>query len=334
MSDVRGVWSRFVGVVALLAALGSAPSAEAQEVIKIGTLAPKSSPWGKVFVTWEKSINEKSGGRLQLQFFFNGQQGDEAAMVAKVKAGQLDGAAVSGVGLGKVFKPITALQSPGLFTTWTALDAARSALDAEFTKGASDAGFTVLGWYDIGVSRTLSKAVVIRKPTDFRGQKPFQWRDDVIMPMTLQVIGGVTGVPLNIPEVLPNLNTGAINVVNATALEAEQFQWASKLDHVAAEPHAFAIAGMVISSKRLDALPADLKAILVDTGKVTANALKTRIRSEDAAAYTRLAGKMTKVTFTAAEKDAWQALYTQVRQRLGQGTFSADLMTRLEGMRR
>jgi hypothetical protein len=43
---------------------------------------------------------------------------------------------------------------------------------------------------------------------------------------------------------------------------------------------------------------------------------------------------MTKVTPTAAEKEAWHTLYTQVRLRLGQGTFSPELMTRLEGMRR
>lgn len=334
MSNIRCVWSRFVGVLALLAALGSSPSAGAQEVIKIGTLVPKSSPWGKVFLTWEKAVEEKSGGRMRLQFFYNGQQGDEAAIIGKVKAGTLDGAAVTGVGLGKIYKPIAALQMPGLFTSWTALDAAREALNAEFTKGASDAGFTVLGWYDVGMTRLLSKAVEIRIPTDIRGKKPFVWRDDVIGPITYQVIGGVTPIPLNIPEVLPSLNTGAINVVTATALEAEQLQWASKLDVVAAEPHAFAIAGLVIGSKRLDALPADLKAILVDTGKVTANALRGRIRSEDDAAHTRLAGKMTKVTPSDDDRTAWQAHYTQVRQRLGQGTFATEFMTRLEGMRR
>lgn len=251
-----------------------------------------------------------------------------------MKSGQLHGAALSGVGLGKIFQSITALQMPGLFTSWTALDAARDALDAELTRGVRDAGFTVLGWYDVGRTRTMSKTVDIRKPTDLRGKKPFLWRDDIILPVIYTVIGGVSGVPLNIPEVLPNLNTGAIDVVNATALEAEQFEWASKLDRIAAEPHAFVVGGLVISTRSLDALPADLKAVLVATGKVAAEALKKRIRSEDAAACTQLTGKMTKPTLTAADKEAWKAAFTQVRQRLGQGTFSSDLVTRLEGMSR
>ena len=63
-------------------------------------------------------------------------------MVGKMKAGQLDGAAVTAVGLGKIYKPILALQMPGLFTTWSKLDAARDAMKGEFEKGAQDAGFT------------------------------------------------------------------------------------------------------------------------------------------------------------------------------------------------
>ena len=58
---------------------------------------------------------------MELQFFYNGQQGDEGAMVGKMKAGQLDGAALTAVGLSKVYKPIGALQMPGLFTTWAKL---------------------------------------------------------------------------------------------------------------------------------------------------------------------------------------------------------------------
>ncbi|HRE90327.1 MAG TPA: TRAP transporter substrate-binding protein DctP [Myxococcota bacterium] len=311
--------------------LAGAPRAEAADfTIKIGTLATKSGPHGKVFATWAKAVAEKSGGRLELQFFFNGQQGDEGAMVAKVKSGQLAGAAVSGVGLGKVYKPIAALQMPGLFSSWSKLDAARDALSAELMKGASDAGFTVLGWYDIGRVRGFGKGVAVRLPESLRGQKALQWRDDPIAPVFYQTLGGITPVQLNIPEVLPNLNTGALNALFASPLEAEQLQWASKLDHLSAEVESFHIAGLVVSSKVLDSLPADLKTILVDTAKVTTSALKTRIRSEDDAAFGRLKSKMTLVTRSASERGAWKAFYKKVRARLGQGTFAPELVTRLE----
>jgi TRAP-type C4-dicarboxylate transport system substrate-binding protein len=301
-------------------------------VIKIGTLAPAASPWGQVFKVWADAVSQKSGGALELQFFFNGTQGDEAAMVGKMKAGQLDGAAVTAVGLGKIHKPILALQMPGLFTTWAKLDAARDAMKGDFEKGAKDAGFTILGWGDVGAVHLLSKGFAVKTPDDVKGKKPYMWRDDDSQPILYQVIGGVTPVPLNVPEVLPNLNTGAINIVNAPSLAAEQLQWSSKLDTINEDVSAMAIGALVISSKRIEGLAEDQRTILIDTGRIASNALTKRIRAEDDAAFARMKSKMTVVSLSADEKSKWDAIFKQTRTRLKQGVFSADLVDKLEGL--
>ncbi len=317
--------------IALVVSLLMPSLARAAEVIKLGTLAPKSSPWGKVLETWIKAVNEKSGGRLELQVFYNGSQGDEDAMVGKIKSGQLDGALVTTIGLGKVYKPILALSMWGLFSTWAKLDAARNAMKAEFEKGAKDAGFHVAGWCDFGVGRLFSKGFAVKLPDDLKGKKPVYIRADGLAPAVYSVIGGVSGVPLNVPEVLPNLNTGAVNVVVAPALMAEQLQWASKLDNVNDQVVFTMVGAAVFSHKRLAALPEDLRTILTDTGKVASAALTTRIRSEDDAAFARLKGKMTVTTGSADDKTKWTAIFKQARQKLAQGTFSSDLVTKLEG---
>lgn len=319
-----------VGALALLGGAGAPSQARAGEVLKIGTLAPKSSPWGQVFSVWEKAVQEKSGGRLELQFFNNGQQGDEAAMIGKIKSGQIDGAVVTAVGLSKIYKPILALQIPGLFASWAKLDKARDAMKAEFEKGAADAGFRISGWGDVGIVRVMSKGIAMRTPDDIKSKKPFMWRDDAIQPVFYQVIGGVTPVPLNVPEVLPQLNTGAINIVIAPSLAAEQLQWSGKLDTIQSAAQSYAIGAMVFSQKRLDSLPADVRQIVLDTGKVAASALTTRIRNEDDAAFGRLKGKMKVIDLSADEKAKWDALYQQLRTRLGQGTFAPELITKLE----
>ncbi len=323
---------KLLGALSLLAAVGLSEDASATEVVKIGTLAPKASPWGQVFEVWSKAVKEKSGGNLELQFFYNGQQGDEGAMVGKMKAGQLDGAAITAVGLSKIYKPIVAMQMPGLFSSWSKLDAARDAMKGDFEKGVSDAGFTLAGWGDVGAVHLMSKGFQVHSPDDIKGKKPYMWRDDIVQPVLYQMIGGVTPVPLNVPEVLPQLNTGAVDIVNAPSLAAEQLQWSSKLDTIVSDVSALAIGALVFQSKRIDALPADLKGILMDTGKVAANALTKRIRSEDNAAFERMKGKMTVVTLSADEKAKWAGLFKQVRARLAQGTFSPDLVSKLEGL--
>lgn len=321
---------QMTGALALLAGMGAPGRARAGDVLKIATLAPKASPWGQVLSVWEKAVKEKSGGRLEIQIFYNGLQGDEAATVAKMKSAQLVGAVVTAVGLSKIYKPILALQSPGLFSSWAKLDRARDAMKAEFEKGISDAGFQIAGWGDVGSVRILSKGVAVRVPDDIKGKKPYLWRDDAIQPVFYQTLGGVTPMPLNVPEVLPQLNIGAINIVLAPSLAAEQLQWASKLDTIQSGVQSYAIGALVFSQKRLDALPADLRQILLDTAKVAANALTKRIRNEDEAAYGRLKGKMTVIDCTADERATWDALFKQVRSKLGQGTFAPELITKLE----
>ncbi len=327
-------WVRFAGAVTAFATLSLAGAARGDEVLKIGTLAPAASPWGQVFKTWATAVSKKTDGALELQFFYNGQQGDEGAMVGKIKSGQLDGAAVTAVGLSKIYKPIGALQMPGLFSDWGKLDTARDAMKGEFEKGCKDAGFNLIGWGDVGAVHLMSKGFEVHTPDDLKGKKPYMWREDVIQPVLFQVIGGVTPVPLNVPEVLPQLNTGAVNVVTAPALAAEQLQWASRLDTIVSDTEAMAIGAIVFSSKRVDALPADLREALVDTGKKAASALTGRIRQEDAAAFGRMKGKMTVVNLSGDEKSKWRGVFSQVRQRLGQGTFSPALVSKLEGLAR
>src|SRR5437868_10051654 len=316
------------------------------ESIKIGTLAPGESPWGQVFKTWQRALRERTKlpdgqktpeGKeyaLDLNFFWNGQQGDEAAMVTKMKSGQLDGAAITAVGLGQIHPPILVLQLPGLFTTWEKLDKAREALRGDFEKALDSAGFALPGWGDVGLSRRLSKGFAVASPNDLKGKKPYVWREDPILPAMMQVIGGVTPVPLGVPEVLPNLNTGAIDVVTAPALAAEQLQWASRLDNINTQVVASSIGALVFSKSKLDQLPADLRALLLETGKVAGQALTTRIRNEDAAAFGRLKGKMTVSTPTDAQAAEWAEVWKQTRARLAQGTFPKDLVEKAESLAR
>ncbi len=314
-------------LAALLASLPRAASAEPR-VVTLGTVAPKNSAWGRVFSVWEEAVRKKSDGKLELRVFYNGQQGDDAGMIGKVKAGQLDGAAVSAIGLGQVHKPILALQIPGLFRTWESLDRARDAVRGDLERGAAAEGFYVtLG--DLGRLRATSQGFAVRRPADLHGHKVLAWRNDVIGPTVFQVVPGVTTVPLSAPEVLPALRTHAIDFLSAPALVTEQLQWAPHLDHIGADSSVIAIGGTAWSKKRIDALPGDLRQVLTGTGKVAQEALKQRIRAEDDAAFTRLKAKMTVVTLTDEDKKAWRAVFVKVGARLKQGTFEPKLVDRL-----
>jgi TRAP-type C4-dicarboxylate transport system substrate-binding protein len=321
---------RLSAALVLAAGLMGAGGTGAVEVLRIGTIVPKSSPWGAELQAWAKSVQDQSKGALELQILFNAQQGDEGAMIGKMKAGSLDGAFVTGVGLSKISKPILALQMPGLFTTWEKLDAARSGLRDDFEKGAKDAGFVIAGWTDIGRIRLFSKDSAVRTPADVKARKPYQNRDDACLPALLQEMGVVSPVSLNTPEVLPNLNTGAVDIVWAPALLAEQFQWSRKLTFIASEVSGVVVGGIVFPQKRLDALPQELRSALMDTARTTTAALTAKIRDEDESAFNRLKEKMTVVVYSAEERASWEVLHRQARLRLAKTPFSAELLSQLE----
>ena len=318
-----------------LALVGVSQEARAENVLKVGSLAPSQSPWAQVLNVWKKAVEERSKGELKLRFYWNGTQGDEASMVDKVRAGQLHGLAATAVGLSKIYKPILVIQMPGVFSSWRKLDSARNALMGDFQAGSKAAGFNILGFSDVGRLHWYSKGFAITNPASLAGQKPYLWRDDPIHRTLFGAMRGVTPVPLGVPEVLPALNSNRVNAAHTPALTCGQLQWISRFDHIVTDSHAYMIGALVMSQSVVEGLPEDQRTILTETGTIAARALTARIRGEDDAALGRQKTRLNAHDLTAEEKKEWESLYTNVRQRLGQqGVFSPALISRVETLGR
>ncbi len=304
-----------------------APKAVAAPItLRVATLAPRESPWGKVFSVWQKGIKDETHGALELQFFYGNQQGDELAMVGKMRTRQLDGAAITATGLAQIYKDVLVLQLPGLYRDWHTLDAARTKmrpmLDAEFEKQ----GFRIIGWGDVGMAHLMTKGFDVRTPADLKHKSTFFLTGDPIEPMLYSLVGDVTPKQLTVPEILPALTAGTINVVNAPSLAAEQLQWSAHVDHVNTMASGIGIGALVMNKERLDGLPADVKAILERTGKNSGELLTKRIRGVDEKAFARMKESKTVVDPTETEKAAWQEVFKKVRNSLkAEGKIKADV---------
>ena len=285
---------RLVILLAAFALLAGAPSvAHADTVtLRVATLAPQASPWGKVFTAWQKGIKSASNGALEIQFFYGNQQGDEVAMVGKMRTRQLDGAAITATGLAQIYKSVLVLQMPGMFRDWGSLDSARKVmrpgLDAEFDKQ----GFKILGWGDVGIGHMMTKGFEVRTPADLKHRNCFFLTGDPIESTFYQVLGDVNPKQLTVPEILPALTAGTINVVEAPALAAEQLQWSSLLDHLNTAASGIGIGALVFTSSRINSLPADLQKLVIESGNNTGAALTSSIRNQDNLAFARLKGRM------------------------------------------
>lgn len=319
-------FGRLALAAVVASALASPGDAQADATtLKVGTLAPGDSPWGQVFKLWKRAVEERSGQSLQLQFFWNGTQGDESAMVGKIRTGQLDGAAITAIGLGQIYKQVLVLQLPGLYTDWSKLDNARNQMKSSFDAQFDAQGFKVLGWGDVGKGHVMTKGFAVHTPDDLKHRNTYYYTGDPIGPVLFSLIGDVTPKQMGVPEILPGLTSGAINVVIAPALAAEQLQWASRLDNINTAVAGVGIGALVFSSNKIKSLPADAQNILISTGAVAGTALTTRIRNEDEAAFARLKARMTATDPSPTEMAQWQKLFQDTRARLRGTVFNAQV---------
>jgi TRAP-type C4-dicarboxylate transport system substrate-binding protein len=323
----------FLSTLLTLAATTSIASAALAEPspaanIRMATLAPKQSPWGKVFSRWSKAVEDKTHGSVAVQWLWNGTAGPEASVVGKIRSGQITGAAITAVGLSAIHKPIAALQMPGAFKTWAELDKARESLKGDFDRAMVQAGFYVSGWGDVGIGRTFSRGFAVVRPDDLRGKTPIGTAADLIAPKVYEAIGGITAKTADVVEFLPLLNSGAVNVVTAPALAAEQLQWTSQLDHMNTGVTGFGVGAVVLSEAALSKLSAEDRSIMETTGQA-ANVLLTKIvRSEDDQAFERLKKKMTVHDMTEAERADWDRVWKKACLRV-KAALPGDVLSKI-----
>src|SRR5215472_9570967 len=303
--------TRFASALAAFAlALSLAPDAGATMTLKFGTLAPQDSPWGKEFKKWANAVAADTNGELQLDFQWNGQAGDEVLMVQKIRSGQLDGAAVTAVGLAQTgVTDVLLFQMPGVFANWGKLDATRNAMKADFDQQFQQKGFTVLGWGDVGAAKTMSVGFEVHHPGDLAGKGCYFLSGDPIGPKIFASIGGINPRQVSVPEILPNLTNGSITVLTVPPLAAEQLQWASRVTHINTMTTGFGIGAIIVSSSRLQALPQNLKDVLNNRGRDAADRLTKSIRNLDAQAFARMKSSKTAYEPNDAEKNEWRDLF-------------------------
>jgi TRAP-type C4-dicarboxylate transport system substrate-binding protein len=307
-----------------------ARASPAATVVKIGTLAPGDSPWGKEFKKLAADIASDTNGELELDFQWNGQAGDEVLMVQKIRAGQLDAAAVTALGLAQTgVTDILLFQLPGLFNNWAKLDAARDALKDDFDRMFEAKGFTVLGWGDIGAAKTMTVGFEVHHPVDLRGKGVFFLPGDPIEPRVYSTIGGITPHSLGVAEILPGLVSGAVTVVVAPPLVAEQLQWASHITHMNTETLGFGIGAFIASTSRVQSLAPNLKAVMARRGRESSERLTRMVRAMDAQAFARMKANKTTYVPTETDRSEWKEVFVKVSRELRGTVFSVAMFDKV-----
>jgi TRAP-type C4-dicarboxylate transport system substrate-binding protein len=251
-------------------------------------------------------------------------------MVQNIRSGQLDGAAVTAIGLAQTgVTDVLLFQMPGVFANWGKLDQARNAMKADFDQQFQAKGFTVLGWGDVGAGKIMSVGFEVHHPADLQGKGCYFLAGDPIGPKLFAAIGGINAKQVSVPEILPNLTNGTIQVLTTPPLAAEQLQWSSRVTHINTMTMGFGIGAVITSSSRMSSLPPNLKDVLVKRGAESADRLTKTIRNLDAQSFARLKASKSAYEMSDAEKDEWKGVFDKVRAQLRGAVFTPAIFDKV-----
>lgn len=306
--------------LALAFTLGLLPSNRAIAApvkIRLGTLAPNGSSYYKHLQAMGEKWKRAPGGGATLTIYPDGQMGSEADMVRRMKLGQLQAGMVTTSGLAEIEPATAGLQTmPMVFRSLDEVDFVGEKLQPMLEKRLADKGFIVLFWSDTGWVRFFSKQPVVT-PDDLKKTKLFvaagRPADEDIYRSA-----GCNPVPLEVSDILPNLQTGLINAVPLPPSIALALQ----VDHAA--PNMLdlnwvpLVGAAIVTKKTWDSIPSESRAAIRKAAVEAGQLIKADGRREGMESVEAMKKRGLKVHAVTPEAEAqWkqiaEAAYPKIR---------------------
>ncbi|MEM6708007.1 MAG: TRAP transporter substrate-binding protein DctP [Pseudomonadota bacterium] len=314
LSLPRGFAARLPLLVTLVAWLTLAGPAHAL-TLKIATISPEGSVWMQALRTAGKRVAEETEGRVKLKFYPGGVQGDDKAVLRKMRVGSLHGGVMTVGILGQSYPDIQLYGLPLLFENNAQLDYVRGKMDAGLLAGLEDKGFVGFGIAEIGFALAMSQSP-IRSVQDVQSQKFWVPDGDVGSAKALEAFG-ISPIPLTIGDVLGGLQTQLIDTIAAPPVGAITLQWHTRLDYVLDVPLLYTYGLLVVSKRHFDKIDEVDQTVVRDVlGAVTATVNeRSRKDHDDALAVLKQQG-LEFLSPPPEAMDAFRAQATRANEKL------------------
>ena len=298
-------------------ALTVLPARAEAVTLRMATLAPRNSTWMKFYARMVRDLSKKTGGKVKMKFYPDGSMGDEPLLVEKMRLGQLHGAAITNVGVGKIQPALLVQQLPMLFNNYKEVDCLRAKLNDRFSALMEEKGFV----YMFGNKE-------LRTPDDFKGgPKVWAWTDDPIG-RAIQEKAGIPTIPLGVPDVLSSLQTGAIDTFYNAPYAAIALQWFLHAKYIVSIKLAMAVGATVLTKAAWEMVPPEHRQTLKDVTQLWADKINKRLRIDNRNAVKTLTTThgLKVVKLTKAERKVWVGIAKQVRSHFVGSLYTQELL--------
>jgi TRAP-type C4-dicarboxylate transport system substrate-binding protein len=305
-------------LAATVTALTLTPPARAQAPVRIrmGTLAPQGTSYHRILQEMGERWRTATNGQVQTTIYA-GTMGSEAELVRRMRLGQLQAAAITGVGLALIDPAVAALQTvPMLFRTLDELDYARGRMEPVITRRLAAQGVVLLFWSDAGWVRYFMRQQAVR-PDEFRRFKMLVTAGETDQ-FDLMRSAGYQPVALEWADALTSLQTGMIDAIPTLPYFALTMQFHTVTKYMLNLDWAPLLGALVINKTTWDALGPERQAALREIAVASGRQFQARARAEGEEAVTAMQQRgLTVVPVPPAAQAEWRAtaegLYPRIR---------------------
>lgn len=277
---MRARW--LAGVLLLVSVtLGTVPSSlHAQRVrIRMGTVAPRGSVWDQELEIVRQKWSEISNGQVDLRIYPSGVLGDEIEMLRKVRAGTLQGVALSQIGLSRVNPNAACLSIPFLYRNDAELDYVREKLASRLTAELEEQGFVLVNWGEAGWVHFFTKQP-LRTPDDLRGMKLFTSAGDPDSERMWKDLG-FNVVPISLTDMSVALQTGMIDAFDLPPLFALLDRTYAQANYMLDLKVAPVVGGTLIERATWEKIPEAIRPQLLEVAMAAGERLRNEVRRQD-----------------------------------------------------
>jgi TRAP-type C4-dicarboxylate transport system substrate-binding protein len=291
-----------LALAALLAALAPL-AASAQVTVKLGTLAPQGSAWHERMKEMAQRWEQVSNGQVKLRIYAGGTQGSEGEMVRKLGIGQLQAAAITGVGMHDVIPEPQMLSVPFLFDDDKQVECALDKLRPKLEQALERRGLLALQWSRVGaISLFCSKP--FRTPADAKDAKFWAWEGD---PKSVDGYraAGFHPVVLSVTDIVPSLQTGMIDCIPNVPLYVLTARLFDRAKFMLDVPWSYMIGATLVRKDAWEKIPADVRPKLLAVAAELGDKIDAEVKklNEDAVAAMQKQG----VQVVKGDSAAWRA---------------------------
>ncbi|MDH3229840.1 MAG: TRAP transporter substrate-binding protein DctP [Alphaproteobacteria bacterium] len=307
-------------------------TAATAQTLKLGTLAPKGSPWFDILQDMTAEWSAASGGGIKARIYPGGSIGDENDMIRKMRIGQLQGAVLTSEGLGRIVPEIRVLQLPMWYRSDEELDYVRAGLNADIEALFEQRGFKVLNWGDIGWVRLFTTSPA-PSPASLQSLKLFCWAGDPRFcdAWTQQ---GYISVPLAFTDIFSGLQSGMIDALFTAPVPALSYQWFGIADQMTDVKMIKMIGATIVTMKVWNKIPADVRARVLTAAAEAGSLSEARIRGfEEQSIKVMQEYGLTVHPLSPALQEAWEIRSRDSYPALVDGIVPPDLFAKARRLR-